>query len=608
MDETALAPNPRMTRENWTSLDGEWAFAHDDADEGIHNGWSDGGIVFDKRITVPYPPESVASGINAKGFHPVSWYGRQFETPAMTEGERLIITFGAVDYAASAWVNGKLVATHEGGHTPFSADITEALAAEGPQSLVVRAADPSSDVRIPRGKQDWREKPHDIWYNRTSGIWQPVWLTVVPKLHLTDLAFVADIANGRVKCEVRLSAAPRTAVPLRVRLSAGETLADVTVMIDDSEAEFDIAIAALRHGMDRNRLIWSPGNPALIDAELTLDGRDRLQSYLGLRTVGTDHGRFLLNGQPKFLRLVLGQNYWPDTHLAARPGELRREVEHIKALGFNGVRVHQKIEDPRFLYWCDRLGVMVWEEMPSGYAYSSSLVERVSCEWSEVIRRDKGHPSIIAWVPLNESWGVTDISEREDQQHFANALYHLTKALDPSRPAISNDGWELGVTDIISIHDYAPDGAELATRYGDGKGLTRMIAGIGPAGRPLLLDRGAAGDRPVMLTEFGGVSFTPKQGVEWHGYATVADEAALEDRLVEMFTAIASVPNLMGYCYTQLTDTLQEANGLLYDDRTPKLAVENLRRAITLPAAAFPPERVHAEREFARARSKGKAE
>ncbi|AJY47842.1 glycoside hydrolase [Martelella endophytica] len=606
MEDAALSPNPYMTRANWTSLDGEWEFAHDDAGAGLANGWDKGDTAFDQRITVPYPPESVASGVNAKGFHPVIWYRRVFEVPALKEGERLVIHFGAVDYYASVWVNGRLVAKHEGGHTPFSADITDVLGT-GAQTVVVRAEDPCSDVRIPRGKQDWQEKPHDIWYDRTSGIWQPVWLTVVPKLHITDLAFVTDIANARVRCEVRLSAMPERPVPLTVKLGGDEVLAEVTVMVDDSEAEFDIAVPALRHGMTRGRLMWSPDKPTLIDAELTLAGAvpDRLSSYLGLRTVGIGHGHFLLNDRPKFLRLVLGQNYWPDTHLATKPGELREEVEHIKALGFNGVRVHQKVEDPRFLYWCDRLGVMVWEEMPSGYAFSASLVERASREWAEVIRRDKGHPCIIAWVPLNESWGVQDISERADQLHFADALYHLTKALDPSRPAISNDGWELGDTDILSLHDYAPDGEELGARYGDGEGLAELIKGYGAAGRRILLKGEKADGRPLMLTEFGGVSFTPETGVEWHGYATVSDGAALEAKLEGMFEAIAASQHLMGYCYTQLTDTLQETNGLLLADRTPKIAVDKLRRMITLPSAAHPQERVAAEREYAKARSKG---
>jgi hypothetical protein len=304
---------------------------------------------------------------------------------------------------------------------------------------------------------------------------------------------------------------------------------------------------------------------------------------------------------PYYLRLVLGQNYWPDSHLAApSPEALRKEAEHIKAMGFNGVRIHQKIEDPRFLYWCDVLGLLVWEEMPSAYAFSNSAVERLSREWMEAIRRDKSHPSIVAWVPLNESWGVSQIAVRADQAHYASALYHLTKALDPSRPVISNDGWELVESDIWSIHDYAPDGAGLRARFHSAQDLEAMLSGMGPARRRIMLGGRERAGQPVMLTEFGGLSFTPKLGEAWHGYSTVADAEEFEARLRDIFGTIAESPFLAGYCYTQLTDTEQETNGLLTASREPKLPVESIREITTLPAASVPHERIDRARQVAR--------
>ena len=470
--------------------------------------------------------------------------------------------------------------------------------------LVVRAEDQPEDVRFPRGKQDWLEAPHSIWYYRTSGIWQPVWLSVVPALHLTDLHFTPDIANYRIRCDVRLNTVPTAPVSLTLKLSAqGKLLAQQTVVMSESESRFDISVPQLENGVHRDYLLWTPERPNLVDAEVTLDGEhpDRVQSYLGLRSVGVGGKRFLLNGLPYYLRMVLGQNYWPESHLAApSPDALKREVELIKEMGFNGVRIHQKIEDPRFLYWCDVLGLIVWEEMPSAYGFSNSAIERLSKEWMAAIRRDKSHPCIVAWVPLNESWGVSQIADRPDQAHYASALYHLTKALDPSRPAISNDGWELVESDIWSVHDYAPDGAGLASRFHEPADIEAMLRGMGPARRRIVLNELPLGDKPVMLTEFGGLSYLPKQGETWHGYSTVNDPQEFEERLRDIFSAIAAMPHVAGYCYTQVTDTEQEVNGLLTAAREPKLPFETLRDITTMPAASVPHEQIDNARKKAR--------
>lgn len=602
--EQTLSPNPQFHRNQWTDLCGQWGFAHDDGNVGLDENWWNRPEAFDQTITVPFPPELKLSGLRASGYHPVIWYRRSFAAPRLEGQDRLMLNFGAVDYAASVWVNGQCVATHRGGHVPFSADITHALAADGEQVVVVRAEDPPKDVRIPRGKQDWLEEPHAIWYHRTSGIWQPVWLTVVPKLHLTDVHFVPDLNNARVHCDVRLNALPAGPVRLTVRLSAkGDFLAEQTVTLADSELRFDIPLPQLDHGVYRDHLVWTPERPNIVDAEIILEGErpDTIKSYLGLRSVGFDKRRFLLNDMPYYLRLVLGQNYWPKSHLAApSPEALKREVELIKAMGFNGVRVHQKIEDPRFLYWCDQLGLLVWEEMPSAYAYSSSVVERLTEEWMAAIRRDRSHPAIVAWVPLNESWGVQHIATRPDQAHFASGLYHLTKALDPSRLVISNDGWELVESDVWSIHDYAPDGASLSSRLHDAEDIEALLAGMGPARRRIGLGAREWGEVPVMLTEFGGLSFTPRHGERWHGYSTVADADQLEANLRDIFGAIAASPHIAGYCYTQVTDTEQEVNGLLTEAREPKLPFETLREITTMPAAGFPHEAVDHARRVAR--------
>ncbi|MHA6732015.1 glycoside hydrolase family 2 protein [Devosia sp. A369] len=604
---TTLAPNPQFRRDNWIDLCGSWGFAHDDGNIGIGQNWCQQTAVFDRQIVVPFPPESELSGLRETGFHPVIWYRRTFVAPQLQSDEQLLLNFGAVDYAATVWVNGQCVGNHEGGHVPFSLDVTHALGA-GEQVLVVRAEDQPEDVRMPRGKQDWLEAPHSIWYHRTSGIWQPVWLSVVPALHLTDIHLVPDLTNARVRCDIRLNTMPAAPTTVTIRLSTqGKPIAEQTMMLNDAELGFDIPVPQLENGVHRDYLLWSPEKPNLVDVEVVLNAKrpDRVQSYLGLRSVAVGAQRFLLNGLPYYLRMVLGQNYWPQSHLAApSPEALRREVELIKAMGFNGVRIHQKIEDPRFLYWCDVLGLLVWEEMPSAYAFSNSAIERLSKEWMAAIRRDKSHPCIVAWVPLNESWGVSQIADRPDQEHYASALYHLTKALDTSRPVISNDGWELVESDIWSVHDYAPDGAGLTSRFHEPADIEAMLTGMGPARRRIVLGGRVLGDAPVMLTEFGGLSYLPKQGEKWHGYSTVADPKEFEDRLRDIFSAIAAMPHIAGYCYTQVSDTEQEVNGLLTAGREPKLPFETLRDITMLPAASVPHEQIDNARRKARAAAK----
>ncbi|HUQ54662.1 glycoside hydrolase family 2 protein [Lentzea sp.] len=599
-----IHPRPQLTRASWTDLCGEWEFAHDDADTGLDEHWHSGGAAFDRVITVPYPPESAASGIGDTGPHPVVWYRRTVDVEA--EGHRVLLHFGAVDYRASVWVNGQLVATHEGGHTPFSADITPALREGREQMLVVRAED-RNDPHQPRGKQDWRDEPHDIWYHRTTGIWQPVWLERVPKVWIDSVRWTPKPFEGLVELEAAFGGTP-AGHRLDVRLRLGdEVLAEQSAVVRGDRARLTLHLPAAENRQELGRLLWSPEQPVLIDADLELSGTtgtDVVRSYLGLREIGVREGRFTLNDAPYFPRMVLAQGYWPDTHLAASDDDLLREVRLVKELGFNGVRVHQKVEDPRFLHHCDRLGLLVWGELPSAYAFSPTSAERLCREWTEVVRRDVSHPCVVAWVPLNESWGVDHLATDPAQRALATALYHLTKALDPTRPVISNDGWEHTVSDIYGLHDYTPTAAGLVSRYGSADRVESTVAGSGPAGRRLLLE-GRVPGVPVMLSEYGGLSFTPRAGEEWHGYATLADADALLERYDELTSALLGSPAVAGFCYTQLTDTLQETNGLLTADRRPKLPVDEVRRITTRPAAAIPVEEVAEEYRQAKSRARG---
>ncbi|MFL5656532.1 MAG: glycoside hydrolase family 2 protein [Ktedonobacteraceae bacterium] len=606
----ALHPRPQLARAFWIDLGGAWGFAYDfaplarkqDAGRGLDEGWQERADVYTRTIQVPFPPESPASGIGDPSFHPIVWYRRTFQLLPEYAGKRLLLHCGAIDYRAHVWVNGQLVATHEGGQTPFTADITPALRPGEEQVITIRAEDAPLDLAQPRGKQDWQEQPHNIWYQRTTGIWQPIWLEPVTPIHITRVRWTPDLDQGLIGLSVTFQRPEETtSLRLRVQLSLhGVTLADDTYMVQGTEVQRQIALD-LAGMMNREKLLWSPEHPNLVDATLTLlasfaplvrkqDERlDEVQSYTGLRSVGVDNGHFLLNGFPYYLRFALEQGYWPQSHLAA-PGveALRREVELAKELGFNGVRIHQKVEDPRFLYWCDRLGLLVWGEMANTYVFTPPAVERLTREWLEVLARDYSHPCIVAWVPLNESWGVPDVARDPAQRHYVQALYYLTKALDPTRPVIGNDGWEQVVSDIYGVHDYSFEGATLRERYGSLEAAKRTLREVQPGYRSLELPGYHYTSQPIMLTEFGGISYRPRPDAPWHGYGTVADRDTFLSKYRELVDAILDSPAIAGFCYTQLTDTDQETNGLLTADREPKLDPEAVREITARPSASVP--------------------
>ncbi|HEV7956108.1 MAG: glycoside hydrolase family 2 [Microbacteriaceae bacterium] len=587
-------PRPQVVRREWKDLSGAWDFEHDDDDTGLREGWAVGKADFSRSITVPFPPESKLSGIHDPGFHPVVWYRRVLTADDIAASgrrnadDRVLLHFGAVDYRASVWIDGHLIGVHEGGQTPFSFDVTELVRSDDDHTLVVRAEDDPLDVSQPRGKQDWLEQPHVIWYHRTTGIWQPVWLETVARTHVHDLAWLSDVPGGTVQLDLELSARPTEAVQLRVELSFdGRTLSTQQVATTQPRTRMTASVAHQSNGQAYETLLWTPEQPRLIDAHIQIlddAGRvlDEVWSYLGLRSVGVAGGHFLLNDRPYYVRSVLEQGYWPESHLAAPSASaLRDEVQLIRDLGFNAARIHEKVEDPRFLFWADRLGLLVWGEMGSTFEFSTTAVERVTREWTDVIARDRSHPCIVTWVPLNESWGVQHISHDPAQLHFAQALYHLTKALDPSRPVVSNDGWEHADSDLLTIHDYATTGDELRAVYGDAQTVRSLIDGVGPVGRRLVVLPHGRRDQPVMVTEFGGVTYAPDSDIDTWGYSTAASSEDFADRVRALFTALQESPVLAGFCYTQLTDTLQEANGLTDQYRRPKLPVDTIRGIVT---------------------------
>jgi hypothetical protein len=598
--EAEVHPRPQLRRERWIELGGAWGFAFDDHDRGISERWFARADPFDREILVPYPPESRMSGVHETGFHPVVWYRREIRVDAALRSERLLLHFGAVDYEAQVWVNGQLACEHEGGHTPFAVDIAPLLVDGEPQTITVRAWDDPRDLQQPRGKQYWEEQPGYIWYHRTTGIWQPVWLEPLPAVSIDELRWTPDVDRMGVGLTLRLDRPAPGGWRVRIRLMGDRphrTLVDDVCMFEGRELRrdllLDVSSAAIRR---RRSLLWAPEHPSLIDAVIELvdaagQAVDRVESYFGLRRIETRDGRFILNGIPTFLRLVLAQNYWPASLLAApTPEALRREIELARELGFNGVRIHQKIEDPRFLCWCDRLGMLVWAEAANAFVFSDRAAEMLTREWMSAVRRDYNHPCIVTWVPLNESWGVPDLDRSSQQRDFVRALYDLTHTLDPTRPVIANDGWQYAVGDIFGVHDYAPSGEMLRQRYADSAAVRRTFNEVRPHHHPLLGVGGEVDDEPIVISEFGGLAFAPEAGEDWFAYGRFPDAESLLARYEELVDALLASTVLAGFCYTQLTDTEQETNGLLTADRVPKLDPAKVRAITCRPSRAVPSE------------------
>ncbi|HEY0868094.1 MAG TPA: glycoside hydrolase family 2 TIM barrel-domain containing protein [Fimbriimonas sp.] len=569
-----------MERQSWTNLNGNWEFAFDDMEVGLKQGWCDGREL-PLRIVVPFAYQTELSGIHDTAIHEVVWYARSLEYQPEWRGSDVLLHFGAVDYSCQIWVNGQLVGGNKGGHVPFSIDIAPYLI-DGDNRLVLRVEDRQEKTQ-PRGKQAWNGKPEGIDYTCTTGIWQTVWLEAVPQVRIDSL---------RLKPLVDLEA-------LKVRMvlhaPAGHWTIEIDVLDGDEvvssvREETYSAVAEVFPRVPQPRL-WSPEDPHLYDLHIRLiqNGElvDEVRSYVGMRSVELKNGEFLLNGQPVYMKMILDQGYWRGGLITAPTDEdLRRDVELTKAMGFNGSRKHQKVEDPRWLYWCDKLGLLVWGEMANARAWSPEAEELFLSEWQRVVQRDYNHPCIVTWVPLNESWGVPQLAKGSARQYaFVERAVHATRLLDSTRPVVDNDGWDhTDVTDIVTVHDYTPTGFEIKFRYaGTCKGGPLPKQSWWDGGKTFVDGSGYRG-QPVMLTEVGGFLIRPawmpreQWDVLYDTYGSVSDGEDLLQKYRDVMGAIASLPFVSGFCYTQLTDVEQEINGLLTYDREPKVPLSEIAK------------------------------
>jgi len=577
-------PRPQFQRDSWLNLNGWWDFDQDPGDRGIRERWYEH-HAWSRRIVVPYPVESSLSQVGDRNAADVVWYRRLVALPASFPHQRLLLHFGAVDYEADVWWDGQHLGGHEGGHTPFTLELPHypspsAPLADASHTLVVRAQDRRADLTQPRGKQYWKTSSESIFYTRTTGIWQTVWIEPVAAAYLKDVRCTPRLADGSIHWLVTLggqASGPLTVV-IDVTDPSGNPYGRAVQPVDGPIVEARLTVSA-----DAARTIqpWSPESPSLYQVRYQLiegpaaKSLDDVSSYLGFRCLLARDGRLWLNGQPYFLKMVLDQGYFPDGIMTARDAsDLRRDVELAKAMGFNGVRKHQKVEDPLWLHWCDQLGLLVWGEMANAYRFTPEAVRRLTREWMEVVTRDYNHPAIVAWVPLNESWGVPDLEHDPAQASYLDALYALTKSLDATRLVVSNDGWEHTAGDLCTIHDYDGDPSTLRDRYAD----LRQTLAMRPSGKALFAPGYTYRGEPLLITEMGGVTLK-EQAVEGWGYSAVQTAAELLARYRAFVTGLGASPLLSGFCYTELTDVEQEANGLLRADRTPKVDVAAIRQA-----------------------------
>lgn len=556
-------PNPQSERKNWLNLNGEWDFEFD-----FGNSAYDAGILekkeWSKRITVPFCPESELSGIGYKDFIPAVWYRRSFTLSADKLAGRVFINFGAVDYKATVYVNGKKAGTHKGGYTSFSFDITS-LVNEGENTVIVNAVDDTRSKYIPSGKQSSELNSHGCVYTRTTGIWQTVWLEFTPENYIRSFKLYPDFRSGSLTVSASLAGSGTLSAETffdgkSTGSASKEAGSNVTFTIDLAE----------KH-------LWEVGNGRLYDLKLTF-GEDEVYSYFGLRNVEMSGMKFLLNGRSVFQRLVLDQGFYPDgIYTAADDKALENDVKLSQAVGFNGARLHEKMFEPRFLYHCDRLGYIVWGEYPNwGIDHSDVAATEIYVqEWLEAVSRDFNHPAIVGWCPFNETW---DIEGRRQHDDVLRTVYRVTKAVDGTRPCIDTSGNFHVETDIFDVHDYDQNPETFAERYESFKNGGELYT--------YFKDRQKYNGEPGFVSEYGGIKWSLEETEKAWGYGNAPKtEEEFITRYKGLTDALLDNPNMFAFCYTQLYDVEQEQNGLYTYDRRAKFDTEIFRKINSRKAA-----------------------
>lgn len=569
-------PRPQFVRQDWLNLNGEWEFAEDPGKSGEARGLSSG-TALPQRILVPFCPESRLSGIGKVDFMPCVWYRRQFRVPQAWDGRRVLLHFDAVDYEATVWVNGKLAGSHRGGYVPFTLEVTRLLR-PGENELVVRAVDDTRSPLQPSGKQSPRFESYGCMYTRTTGIWQTVWLEAVPESYLAGVRITPDLDAGRLHLQVRVEGPVPGSGPAGLTLRARAKASGAFVAEGHTAAATPVTTLVLDVPQPRP---WSPEDPFLYDLELVLEGPggavDQVQSYFGMRKVHLQDGSIWLNNKPVFQRLVLDQGFYPDGIYTAPSDEaLKRDLELSLAMGFNGARLHEKVFEPRFLYWADRLGYLVWGEFPNwgiDHRHPEAL-ERFLGEWLTALERDYSSPSLVGWCPFNETPG-------NQNPELIRTVHRVTKQVDPTRPVVDTSGYVHVETDVYDSHNYEQDPSKFAAAF---EPLARGEAGWknGHAEQ----NSGHVIGQPYFVSEYGGIWWNPQGDENGWGYGQrPTSEAEFHARYKALTETLLFNPHMCAFCYTQLYDVEQEVNGLYTYDRRPKFDPAVIRAVNAQPAA-----------------------
>ena len=548
-------PKPQFQRDSWLNLNGEWQFEIDHGRSGKARKLFEDAVALGGKILVPFCPQSKLSGVEYKDFMAAVWYKRTVELTAEHLKGRVKLHFGAVDYEATSYVNGKQCGTHKGGYVSFQFDITDYVH-PGVNTICLCAEDNERDPLIPRGKQSEEYHSHGCDYTRTTGIWQTVWLEFVPEVHIEKVKYLTDAEAGTLTVIADLVGAGELAISASFE---GTDCGSASVRSDGGQVTLTLT--------PTEKHLWEVGKGGLYDLTLTYGG-DVVYSYFGLRSIAYRDYKFYLNGTSVFQRLVLDQGFYPDgIYTAPSDDALAGDIDLSMAMGFNGARLHEKIFEERFLYYADRKGYLVWGEYPSwGLDHSrADGIYGILPEWLEEIDRDFNHPSIIGWCPLNETW------ERQGRRQFDELLalmYRATKAADPTRPCIDTSGFFHVMTDIYDIHDYHQELSQFANVF-------RNLTVDGTLDYPYM-ERGKEvydGKKPVFVSEYGGIRWSEDEKGWGYGNAPKTEEEFLT-RLKGLTDILLDNPRIFAYCYTQLTDIEQEQNGLYTYDRKPKFPPE----------------------------------
>ena len=563
-------PRPQFERSEWINLNGQWSYTFDFSRSGMDRELfrSEG---FDGQITVPFAPQSELSGVGFTDFIPEMWYQRRLEIPADWDGKRILLHFGAVDYIASIYIDGRIAGRHWGGSSSFTVDITRLVSAGKTHNLVIRVEDDERSGEYAKGKQCGRFASFGCEYTRTTGIWQTVWMEAVHKDGLKDVYVIPDLDQSRFVFRPEYYAVQQ-GQKLRIRIiDNGKTVSEKTIPTT-AQSQAELTVKKVK--------TWSPEDPFLYDIEydvLSAEGKviDHVKAYAGMRKIQVIGNRIYLNDEPVYLRLVLDQGFYPDGIWTAPTDEaLKRDIELSMAAGFNGARLHQKIFEPRFHYWADRLGYLTWGESASWGANINRIgsARNFLTEWEETVVRDRNHPSIIMWTPFNETWEHPDNREAAREAcRFVSDVYDLTRNLD-YRPCHDVSGNYHVKTDIFSVHQYEQDPGKFSAWIAPVDGKVRQHD---------LENREVEYDgQPYLVDEYGGIKWVVGQEfseISWgYGNAPKTIEEVYE-RMEDLTDAILYFDHICGYCYTQLTDVEQEQNGIYNYDRTEKFDMDRIR-------------------------------